>query len=88
MPRWASRITLEITGVRVERLQEIGRQDAKAEGFLPGLNGLEKWNGKLYGNAQLAFEACWNDINKTNPWDSNPWVWVLELKRIDAAGED
>lgn len=85
MPRWASRITLEIVDVRVERLQEISRADAKAEGFLPGMNGLEKWAGRTYGNAQLAFEACWKDINGKKPgraWEDNPWVWVIEFRRI------
>lgn len=82
MPRWASRINLTVTDVRIERLQEISREDAKLEGFWPGLNGLESWDGKPYGNAQLAFQACWNDINgKKHPWDSNPWVWVIEFER-------
>lgn len=83
MPRWASRITLEITGVRVERLQEISRADAKAEGFWPSPhNGLESWNGRSYGNAELAFRACWDSINsKKYPWASNPWVWVIEFRK-------
>lgn len=82
MPRWASRINLEVTGTRVERLQDISRQDAKFEGFWPGMNGLEKWNGQSYGNAQLAFEACWKDINGPGSWDANPWVWVVEFKKL------
>lgn len=85
MPRWASRITLEIVDVRVERLQEISRADAKAEGFFPGMNGLEKWAGRPYGNAQLAFKACWEDINGKKPgcsWADNPWVWVISFRKI------
>jgi len=86
MPRFASRIMLEITDVRVERLQDISREDAKKEGFWPSdLNGLESWNGKLYGNANLAFEACWDSINGKKPgrsWADNPWVWVISFKRI------
>ena len=81
MPRFASRLTLEVTGVRVERVQDISRVDAKAEGFLPSEgNGLESWNGQSYGNAQLAFAACWKDINGVKSWDANPWVWVLTFE--------
>jgi len=84
MPKWASRITLEITDIRVERVQDISRKDAKLEGFLPSeYNGMESWNGKVFGNAQIAFEACWIDINgKKYPWSDNPWVWVVSFKRI------
>ncbi|KKL87654.1 hypothetical protein LCGC14_1932590 [marine sediment metagenome] len=87
MPRWASRITLEVVSVRVERVQEISRSDALAEGFTPGLNGLESWDGKLYGNSQLAFEACWESINAKRGygWETNCWVWVLEFKRVENA---
>ena len=85
MPRWASRITLEIESVRVERLQEISRQDAKAEGFWPSqYNGLESWNGQSYGSANHAFEACWKDINGPGSWDQNPWIWVIQFKRLEA----
>jgi len=83
MPRWASRITLEITGVRVERLNEISREDAKAEGLWPSPgNGLEMVNGGPYGNAQLAFRALWESINGPGSWDANPWVWVVEFRRV------
>lgn len=84
MPRWASRILLELTAVRVERLQDISRADAKAEGFLPGLNGLERWAGQCYGNAQLAYRACWDSLNAKRglSWDANPWVWVLKFQRV------
>ncbi len=84
MPRWASRILLELTAVRVERLQDISRADAKAEGFLPGLNGFERWAGQCYGNAQLAYRACWDSLNAKRglSWDANPWVWVLEFQRV------
>lgn len=87
MPRWASRLTLEVVAVRVERLQEINRHDAKAEGFLPGMNGLESWGGQCFGNAQLAFEACWKDINSPQSWEDNPYVWVVEF-RVLFADED
>jgi hypothetical protein len=81
MPRWVSRISLGIVDVKVERLQDISRADARAEGFTPRLNGLESWAGQTYGNAQLAFEACWKDVYGLELWDDNPWVWVISFKR-------
>ena len=80
MPRWASRITLEITGVRVERLQDISESDAEAEGiksdyldmFQPGDNPFAKW----------AYRELWESINGAGSWDANPWVWCVEFKRI------
>ena len=84
MPRWASRINLEITAVRVERLQDISRSDAHAEGLHPGANGLEQACGRSWGNAQLAFQALWDSINsKKHPWKDNPWVWVISFSRIE-----
>lgn len=74
MPRWASRITLEITGVRVERLQAIGPIDAEAEGFPLGSD---------HADPVAAFRATWDQINgKTYPWLSNPWVWRIEFRRL------
>lgn len=72
MPRTASRITLEITGVRVERLQDISEADSRAEGAV--------WEqGQTAVNV---FETLWETINGPGSWDSNPWVWVLCFKRI------
>lgn len=87
MPRVASRLSLRVLSVRVERVQDITREDAKAEGFWPSpSSGLEMWNGRMYGNAQLAFQACWQEINeKRAPWSSNPWVWVVEFERVAQA---
>lgn len=77
MPRWASRITLEITGVRVERLQDISIADAKAEGsFTHGHSGAEI-------SPRTGFRHLWARINGHESWDANPWVWVIEFKRID-----
>ncbi len=83
MPRWASRITLEITDVRVQRLQEIGRADAKAEGF-PNSDGsgLPSSGGRMFGNAELAFRDTWGSINGAGSWDLNPWVWCLSFRRV------
>ena len=82
MPRWASRITLRVTNVRVERVQEISEEDALAEG--------------VYGDeaapfdqatATMCFEALWDSINAKRGygWDANPWVWVVEFERVEAA---
>ncbi len=68
MPRKFSRITLEITKVRVERLKEISQEDAMAEGCQPPSRG--------------AYFDLWDSINGAGAWDKNPWVWVLEFKRI------
>jgi hypothetical protein len=75
MNRWASRITLEVTGVRVERLQEISEGDAIAEGV--------EWNaGPLrcgHTNPISAYRGLWNQINGGGSWDANPWVWVIDF---------
>lgn len=71
MPRWASRITLEVTAVRVERLQGISEEDAQKEGV----------SFSLRDSFMDSFFALWNEINgKTYPWESNPFVWVVEFK--------
>lgn len=76
MPRLASRITLEITSVRVERLQDISEQDALAEGMtFP--EGMEHGS-----NPVDAFRGLWQSINGPESWDANPWVWVIEFKRV------
>ncbi len=94
MPRWASRINLEITGVRVERLQDISEADAIAEGIekisaVGDGSGPNKFSIHLDGmwcNAPTAHECykiLWESINGQGSWDKNPWVWVIEFKRID-----
>ncbi|MEC5652232.1 hypothetical protein P9891_013375 [Enterobacter bugandensis] len=85
MPRWASRITLEITGVRVERLNSISQEDAQAEGMeLTGWrptysdpdSGGEVWTP--YDN----FAQLWESIYGEGSWHANPWVWVIEFKVV------
>ncbi|MGP2538356.1 hypothetical protein [Pantoea eucalypti] len=83
MPRWASRITLEITGVRVERLWDITEDDAKAEGctfealrFKPGTREVEE----MGHTAVYQFGGLWQSIYGADSWQANPWVWVIEFK--------
>ena len=87
MPRWASRITLEVTGVRVERLQEINEADAVAEGIQPfGDGGYHVEDGRHYmGTARDSFASLWESINGDGSWDANPWVWVVKFKRMESA---
>lgn len=80
MPRRASRIILEITGIRVERLQEITEEGAEAEGFKYSIEDLQ--SGCSYiETAREKFQYVWNSLNAKYPWESNPWVWVIEFKR-------
>ena len=88
MPRAASRILLEITDVRVQRLQETSEKDAIAEGIQPfGDGGYHVEDGRFYmGNALASFEALWDHINADRGfgWDANPWVWAITFRRIKA----
>ena len=80
MPRWASRIDLEITDIRVERLQNISREDVATEGC-PWQRGDGPWDDVK--QAKEWFANLWDSINgKKYPWDSNPWVWVISFRRI------
>ena len=89
MPRSASRITLEITNIRVERLQEITEEDAIKEGIFKSKQYFHSTIHPIKGTYQCwtsgreAFEKLWDSINgKKYPWSSNPWVWCLEFKRV------
>lgn len=77
MPRWASRILLEITNVRVERLNDISEEDARSEGVTPTPLPAEKLVG-----GKLAFAELWASIYGYENWQANPWVWVIEFKRV------
>jgi hypothetical protein len=94
MPRWASRILLEITGVRVERLQDISFEDAIAEGVYNYAAELAT-NPKVTeadiekmierhgsGKPQCLYAQLWESINGAGSWKANPWVWVVEFKRV------
>ena len=78
MPRWASRITLEVTIVRVERLHDISRGDAMAEGC-PFPN-MAQGHDPRHWYAEL-----WEQINGAGSWNANPWVWVIEFRRAGEA---
>lgn len=92
MPRWASRILLEITAVRVERLQDITEEQAIAEGIdLDALaDAQDRYDMVLAGSGAdgratpiTAFRDLWNSTG--GDWDANPWVWVIEFKRVEAS---
>ena len=81
MPRWASRILLEVKAVRVERVQDISEEDAQAEGA-------ERMHiddlGQSFKTYRRGFESLWDSINAKLGcgWDKNPWVWVIEFGRL------
>ncbi len=78
MPRWASRITLEITDVRVQRLHDIKEPDAIAE----GCKGRSYRDGRGYESAGHAFSLLWESINGPGSWESNPFVWAITFKKL------
>jgi hypothetical protein len=84
MPRWASRITLELTGVRVERVQGISVNDARSEGCT-GRPALGQMSSRNDGYAAVReYQQLWDEINAKRgyPWALNPWVWVLEFRVV------
>lgn len=88
LPRWASRLTLEIESVRVERLQDISEEDAKAEGVEQQaltLNGDAQMDRECRETPREAFARLWRSINGPESWDANPWVWVIGFKRVEVA---
>lgn len=90
MPRWASRITLEVTGVKVERLQEISEEDAIAEGIRRSPHGnRDQWLEYPEGSSAAgwedprdSFRSLWNSIHGAGAWDANPWVAAISFKRV------
>lgn len=74
----AARITLELTGVRVERLQKISEEDARSE----GMPDCREIHGRHYQTSRLHFQYLWQSLHGKGAWDKNPWVWVLEFKRV------
>jgi hypothetical protein len=90
MPRWASRLTLEITDVRVQRLHEISESDAEAEVLKPVQGPLHTsmWEysgsfGGQFDDPVSAYRFLWDRINgKKHPWASNPWVWAITFNVV------
>ncbi|PLK61925.1 hypothetical protein CWN40_04545 [Klebsiella quasipneumoniae] len=85
MPRWASRILLEITDVRVERLNAISQADAIAEGAPPSHPSIDCVSQE-YGFPDFSrswFGQTWQHIYGSDSWNANPWVWVIEFKRVE-----
>ncbi|HFT3213516.1 TPA: morphogenetic protein [Klebsiella variicola] len=89
MPRWASRILLEITYVRVERLNAISEEDATAEGVPPAGSLLPDYPGTFltpkgdFATAKVAFQRLWESIYGEESWKANGWVWVISFKRVE-----
>lgn len=88
MPRWASRITLEVVSVRAQVLQEIDISDALAEGMVPTWDGRDATGRRCPGEVDQ-FAEVWNTIHgKRCPWESNPWVWAVEFRVINTEPAD
>jgi hypothetical protein len=86
MLRWACRIVLEVVSVRVERVRMISEEDAVAEGvdyYTPGPKGM--LNNRVQEMPSEAFRDLWDSINAKRGagWDKNPWVWVVEFKKVE-----
>jgi len=99
MPRWASRITLRVTDVRVQRLQEISEEDAKAEGveplhggyypygistFMTVMQGDREVPAHYCPTARQSFQMLWNHINGPGAWEASPWVAAYTFERVAA----
>lgn len=86
MPRAASRITPEIVSVRVKRLQDISEAEARTEGapLVDEVSGREVLFGEVsrIGSYRLGFRCLWESINGDGSWDANPWIWVIEFRRL------
>ena len=101
MPRWASRLLLEITAVRVERVQDGEGETAFESRYLSeGINRIHHGDGEYYYSAFRdephpqnwcdpfdAWRELWVSINGVESWDANPWVWVVEFKRLEVAND-
>jgi len=86
MPRWASRITLEITEVRVERLQDISKADAQAEGIERDGFAWRHYTRPCRftcTDPRMSYQTLWESINGPGSWEANPWVWCVSFRRIE-----
>lgn len=93
MFRWASRITLKVKSVRIERLNDISDEDAAAEGLesvphdghdRPYYRN-DRWpKGLAHSSPRFVFSGLWESINGQGSWDKNPWVWVVDFEKVEA----
>lgn len=83
MPRWASRLTLRVTDVRVERVQDITETDARAEGVTP-VPFCRAGRGDGFEHVE-SFEETWHEVYGPESWTANPWVWVVSFDRVEVA---
>lgn len=91
MPRWACRLVLEIVSVRVERLQDISEEDSRAEGA-SWVDGGEEAGGWTHTGgdetdfltAKESFRSLWSSVYGEESWNANPWVWVVEFRKVEA----
>lgn len=92
MPKEACRLWLKVNAVRVERLQDISEDDAKAEGIARAMQPLfqemrymDYLTNELHGwrNPSSSFQSLWQSINGPESWEANPWVWVIEFERCE-----
>ena len=95
MPRWASRLTLEVAGVRVERVQNISEADARAEGcecasalaWDSAVGASDPYAAAVANGHRAAFRKLWDSLNgrkEGSSWKDNPWVWVVECRKVEA----
>jgi hypothetical protein len=91
MPRWASRILLEVVNVRVERVQDISGNDCIAEGIERGVEGgsVCHFRDEIVSGAVECYKYLWDSINAKRgySWESNPWVWVVEFQPSAERGQ-
>ncbi len=85
MPRWASRISLEIKSVRAERLNDISADDVRAEGV--DVSDIKSRGRNRQTDCMREFRQLWRSINGEESWDQNPWVWVIEFKLLAVLSE-
>lgn len=82
MPRWASRLTLEVTRVKVERLNDISSSDAKAEG-VDTTDTLDVARTAPRNKWVCRYRQLWDEINGAGSWEVNPWVWKIEFRKVE-----
>jgi hypothetical protein len=91
MPRWASRILLRVTAVRVERLQAISKKDAVAEGVERVGSDWRDYGEEsppfVNSDPRFSFRSLWGSLNGPGSWTANPWVWVITFARVDGVPE-